>query len=134
MAVVLNVYLHRFICSSVFLSQYECRLRRLLLSSGGLSLYVSLCVVSICGHTCIYIAMCLFICFIYNDLQSAKHWTKCLTIQQSWLYYYHPHFPYKKTEVQRNKVICLISLSQACGGTRIPLRQSDYVHRPDTNL
>lgn len=98
------------------------------------SVCVYLYVVSICGHICIYSRVCIYICLIYNNLQCAKHWTKCLTTQQSGFYYYHPYFLYKKTEVQRNKVICLISLSQAYGEARIRPWQSEYARCHDTNL
>ena len=114
--------------AALFLSQcvYACECgmftSRLLLNSQGL-LCVCLCA---CVHTCalclyvasVYIELYIYICFIHNNLPCAKHWTKCPTTQPS-RYYYHPHFPCKKTEMQKEKVICLISLSPASGEARV---------------
>ena len=87
---------------------------------------VYLYIVSLSGHLGIYRYVCLYIWFIHNNLLSAKHWTKCLSTQQSRCYCHHPYFPYKKTEGQRIKVTCLISLSPASGEARVWLWWSDH--------
>lgn len=35
----------------------------------------------------VYVAVRVFICFIYNNLLCAKHWTKCFTTQWSSFYF-----------------------------------------------